>query len=692
MGEYKFFKRTEYKNIYVADFETTTYPGIKETEVWMSIICPLYSRECIVHDNIDDTLEMLKLIYGNSKVYYHNLKFDGSFLLNKLIKMGCKVALDKDGKTWLDDDDMVNNSFKCMISGMGQFYTIHWKVNNHIICFQDSLKILPFTVERVGKAFCKTFQKGEPIDYTKYRRARGPMTEDEIKYGKLDVLTMVEALEIVFSEGHNNMTIGSCCLAEYKKLIGKKDYEILFPDLTEDACAIPGFDHTDDYVRRSYHGGWCYCLQPGKLFSYKFTDKSQDWVSMSKEELDKHKRTRSCGFTYDVNSLYPSMMHSMSGNKFPVGTPIYWSGSKIPETALQDDKYYFVRIKCKFKLRKNFLPTIQIKNSPNYNSREYLKTSVSTKYNTLFKKTNVIDEQVELTLTMTDFELIKKHYILTELEILDGCYFNAEIGIFDVYIDKYAEIKMNSEGAEREFAKLFLNNLYGKLASSTDSDYKIPYINDKGALSYRTITANDKKAGYIACGSAITSYARNFTISAAQKNYKEFIYADTDSIHTTRAPKNMVDMNFHSSKFCHWAIESAWDEAIFSGPKTYIEHVTHEWDKKSCQLENVKKSFYDIKCAGMGKGAKDNLNRVLSGNLYNPLDEKDKLILKVRYKKLNDDIKKEIQYRHDLVDFLSKPLTMEDFKPGIKVPGNLAPKQIPGGTLLIEKHFEMHSK
>ena len=36
---------------------------------------------------------------------------------------------------------------------------------------------------------------------------------------------------------------------------------------------------------------------------------------------------------------------------------------------------------------------------------------------------------------------------------------------------------MNSKGAMRTLAKLFLNNLYGKLASSTKSSFKKAYVN-----------------------------------------------------------------------------------------------------------------------------------------------------------------------------------------------------------------------
>ena len=68
--------------------------------------------------------------------------------------------------------------------------------------------------------------------------------------------------------------------------------------------------------------------------------------------------------------------------------------------------------------------------------------------------------------------------------------------------------------------KLSSTRIYGKLASSTVSSYKIAYVTEDGdRLAFYQVDAHDKQAGYIACGSAITSYARNFTITAAQNNY-----------------------------------------------------------------------------------------------------------------------------------------------------------------------------
>src|SRR5699024_1152672 len=200
------------------------------------------------------------------------------------------------------------------------------------------------------------------------------------------------------------------------------------------------------------------------------------------------------------------------------------------------------------------------------------------------KDGNLQDSTVILTLTMMDFELMKKHYELVDFEILDGCWFYSEIGIFDDYINHYREIKINSEGAVRESAKLFLNNLYGKMSSSDDSSFKIAYEKEDGSISYYLVTANDKETGFIPVGSFITSYARNFTINVAQLNYHGvdkdgFVYADTDSVHCSFPSNQIKGINIDDNAFCHWSIESEWDYGFFNRPKTYIEHIVRKSKK-----------------------------------------------------------------------------------------------------------------
>lgn len=655
-------KKRKYR-YFVGDFETTVYKGQVNTEVWASAIVELYTEDVKIFHSIGETFEYLISLNENIICYYHNLKFDGSFWLSfLLVDLGFKQAFttfNEEGTQgeWLKERDMQNNSFKYSISNKGMWYNLIIKVGGHFIELRDSLKLLPFSVEKIGKSF-GTKHKKLDMEYTGLRYAGCDITPEEQMYIKNDVLVVKEALEIMFDGGHNALTIGSCCLEEYKKIMCD-DYDMFFPDM----YSIPldknifGEENAGEWLRHSYKGGWCYLVK------------------------GKENKIYNNGTTADVNSLYPSMMSSESGNRYPVGKPYFWSGNFIPDKALQDNTYYFVRIKTRFYIKKNMLPFIQIKGSFLYRGTEALETSdyfdpKTEKYSRYYQDfMGVHDTNVVLTLTMTDFQLMKEHYELVDFEILDGCWFYTQIGLFDGYINKYKKIKMENKGAIRELAKLFLNNLYGKLASSTDSSFKLAFVKEDKSIGFIAVEEHNKKAGYIPCGSAITSYARNFTIRAAQKNYygvdkKGFIYADTDSIHCDLPPEKITGIEVDDNNFCCWKLESCWDEAIFTRQKTYIEHVTHE---NLIPVEEIiedgkpKKPYYNIKCAGLPKKCK-----------------------KLFEKSMHDiDMNKLKDYTQEELDFLKIKRTLKDFKIGLKVPGKLMPKRIRGGTLLVDTTYEM---
>lgn len=636
---------------YACDFETTVYENQDHTEVWASAIIGLEDDEPLVFHSIDETLYFLKQQNEDAVLYYHNLKFDGKFWLSYLItQLGFKQGFDYISPTeviWKKKKELKNKEVIYSISSMGQWYSVTFKYHNHIYTLKDSLKLLPFKLREIGESFKTKHQKLD-MEYEGQRYAGCLITQEEMEYIKNDVYVLQEALNIMFAEGHDKLTIGSCCLAEYKKLIGKYDWDTFFPKLQDIPIDedIYGAPTADAYIRKSYRGGWCYLVDgaSGKIYHN--------------------------GTTADVNSLYPSMMSSESGNYYPIGKPQFWRG-EIPAKALQPNKYYFVRIRCRFYLKKGKLPFVQIKNDRHYKSTEMLKTSdiydrKNNKYYRTYKDKdgNIHDTIVTLTLTMTDYKLLKDHYKLEDLEVLDGCWFYAEKGIFDTYIDKYKKIKMENKGAKRQIAKLFLNNLYGKLATSTNSSFKYAVKKEDESLGYKVVLEDNKEPIYIACGSAITSYSRNFTIRAAQANFhgadqRGFKYADTDSIHCDLEPSEIKGIRVSDKAFCCWKLESQWDTAKFIRQKTYVEHVTHE------DLKPVEKPYYNIKCAGM------------------PDSCKDLLLISMGEKEANE--KQKEKYK----DFLSKKRTLDDFDIGLKIPSKLKPKDIKGGVILVEEDYTM---
>lgn len=663
-------KMGNFDNIYCADFETTVDVNREKqdkTEVWSACICQVGTEDALIMGSIGAFMAYLETAFRKKTiVYFHNLKFDGSFILDWLYHSKYAEAsmgqLTQGDFEFLNNKQMPNRSFKYLISNMGQWYSITIKTpKGNIIEIRDSLKLLPFSVADIGKSF-KTKHRKLTMEYVGHRYANCYITPAEKEYIKNDVYVMCEALEIMFTQGHTKMTIGSCCMSEYKNLFKLtelglvNDFREMFPNLSDIELDKNIYDapNVDAYIRKSYRGGWCYLVK-------------------GKENKIYHN-----GLTADVNSLYPSMMHSESGNVYPYGHPVFWAGNKIPEEARGADKYYFVRFRCHFKIKDGYLPFIQIKNNFMYKSTEMQETSdiYDAETDTYIREYSingkVYTTKQTMTMTCVDYKRFREFYNVEDFEILDGCWFYAKSGIFDTYIDKYKEIKQNSKGAMRTLAKLFLNNLYGKLATSDNASYKVAFVKSDGVIGFTTVESHDKETVYIAAGSAITSASRDFTIRTAQANYygaekPGFIYADTDSIHCDVSHETLRNVPVHPSNFCCWKIESNWDDAIFVRQKTYIEHVTHEDE------EPIENPYYNIKCAGMDKRPKALLNCNLQGKQECELDGK---IIKAE----NDDERK----------FLSVTRTLEDFKVGITVPGKLRQKRIKGGILLVDTTYKMH--
>ena len=641
----------------VGDFETTVYEGQTSTEVWASALVELHTEDVVIHTSILDTFNYLVSLREDLIVYYHNLKFDGTFWLNFLSKKKdyweAYIGIEQ---KFLEDEQMPNKSYSYLISDRGMWYLIKIKTEHgYLIEFRDSLKLLPFSVKKIGKDFKTKHQKTE-IEYTGFRQENGRLSDQEKEYISNDVLVMKEALEITFAQGHNKLTIGSCCMAEFKQTMSYWDFQNLFPNVYEQELDNNehnyGASSIGEYIHKSYKGGWCYLVK------------------------GKENREYSNGLTADVNSLYPSMMSGQSGNVYPTGLPRFWIGEP-PVYIFQKCFYFFIRIRTRFRIKAGYLPFIQVKSNPLYKPTECLETSdVRDKYGNYHEEYidiygNRQPAKVELTLTCIDYKLFIEHYYRYETEWLDGCYFNAKPAgdIFDEYIEKWKQIKMTSVGAMRTISKLFLNNLYGKMATWINTSFKHAYIKEDGSLGFEIIDQYDGKPGYIPIGSAITSYARNFTIRAAQKNYHGvdapgFIYADTDSIHCNLKPEELVGVPVHNTEFCHWKLESYWDKAIFVRQKTYIEHITHE------DGESVERPYYNIKCAGMNDKCKYQLNKSLT---QEPIDKYDKT-----------------HFNKEQIKFMRTPRTLKDFKVGLEIWGKLAPKQINGGTLLVETSYKMH--
>ena len=526
---------------YVADFETTT--KAENCHVWAYAVTPVLDSENVqIGTTINDFMSWCKAQKDNPTVYFHNLKFDGQFILYWLFHNGFKHIIppkkgDGRPKDELKANRKTSNTFSTMISDKGMYYAIEVyfyvkgkKVQK--VTFQDSLKLIPLSVDAIAKSFKLPIQKLE-IDYTAHDELPegAPLSEIEQEYIKHDVQIVAHAIRYFHSQGLDKMTIGSCALDEYKKLIDRRKFTSYFP--------VPKY-HDD--VKQSYRGGFTY-LNP------KFAGK-----------IVKN------GIVLDVNSLYPSVMYDCY---LPYGRPIFFNGK------YEDDELYPLytqQLRCSFKIKKGKIPTIQIKHYGSFAANEYLTSSN--------------DEEVVLTLNSVDLKLFFDHYEVYNPEYLSGWKFKATKGLFTDYIDKWSANKINAkiEGNHGLYliSKLFLNSLYGKFGTDTKVKSKVPYLDeDEDKVKYKDTDAVNRDGVYIAMASFITSYARLKTITAAQTvtdNYNagkskiQFVYADTDSLHCLSPDFELpAGLDIDDTKLGAWKWENKFIKAKFLRQKCYIE-------------------------------------------------------------------------------------------------------------------------
>ena len=129
---------------YTADFETTT--NIDDCRVWAFAWCDIENISNWAYGNsIDYFMEWLQGI-EDSKVYFHNLKFDVEFIFNWLYDNG-----------WEWTDDIKNSpakTFSTLISDQGNHYSCKLKFSKfHTVELLDSLKVIPLPIAKIPKAF-----------------------------------------------------------------------------------------------------------------------------------------------------------------------------------------------------------------------------------------------------------------------------------------------------------------------------------------------------------------------------------------------------------------------------------------------------------------------------------------------------------------------------------------------------------
>lgn len=555
---------------FVADFETTSYETYLEegcTRVWLYAICNSQSEVVKWGDTIDDFMEYIKTI-NKPLIYFHNLKFDGSFIIHWLLRNNFKYK----EKITLRS----NKGFSCLIGEEGQFYqiTINFAHDKQVI-IQDSLKLIPLKVKEIAKAFNLEIEK-EKIDYSNYE-----INDETLHYVFNDVKIVAKALAFFRSNGFNKMTIGANSYNIFKDSCPL--FNSLFPNLSEEWLLE---------WRDAYRGG-----------------RSQVNPIYQGQILHNVRR-------YDINSMYP---YTMAKFPMPYGKP-------IPITKRGRYKFELYKINVSFKLKEGHLPTLLKKGAMFGNNDTY------------YINTDLVET---IYISNIDLDLLYRHYDITFIEYVEMYGFKTSCVIFEDFINEFYALKNASTGGMKLLYKLIINNLYGKFGSKCRGSTKIPMLDDNSEITFDLSDEKSMRKYYLPVAIQVCSVAHLLIDNAIMlTGYNNFVYCDTDSVHTLGTlPNELVD-NKELGKF---KLEGIEDTAKYIRQKCYV---------------HKQGDVYTITCSGMTDGIKDYL-----------------------VEKYKDDIfyKFEIGLK---VDENSEGIKREQLK--------LRPMQVNGGVVLKPVPFSIH--
>lgn len=559
----------EHINWYVADFETTGENELLKTgktRVWLYSIADKNAK--IVNDgtSIEEFMEWCE-DNPQALIYFHNLRFDGTFILNYLYNNKYEHV----------EKLLVHSKrgFATLIGDMGEYYQI--KINfapNKQVTIQDSLKIIPLKVKEIAKAFNLPIEK-EVIDYDDYT-----VDDKRLEYVHHDVQIVAMAMKFFRDKGLTRMTIGSNAYHEF--MGNRMENSRIFPAL--------GQDWLNDW-RSAYRGG-----------------RSQVNPLHANKVLKGVRR-------YDINSMYPYVMATC---EMPYGQPIEIS-------SMGRFKFELYDIDIDFDLKPGHLPTLLKKSGLYAHGDSYY----------------VNTEEIEnIKISSVDYEILKRHYNINYLKINKMYGFKTTKFLFKDFIEKYYKLKSESTGGLRLVYKLILNNLYGKFGSKCLGKNKIPYLDEEGVLEYRLSEEHEMKQYYLPIAIAVVSWAHKLIDDAIlTTGYENFVYCDTDSVHTLgELPADWVD----SKELGKFKLEAVETLSKYVRQKCYIVKDDKGWS---------------VTCCGMCESLKDWL-----------------------VKKYGDNIVNEFKVGLTL-DMETEGMTRNDVK--------LLPKQVPGGTILVPTKFSL---
>ena len=613
-----------------ADFETCRTEDGQDVRVWAWGLSDIMKYDFEYGIDIDSFIDRILSDNYCYDLAFHNLKFDGMFILPAIYKLGFRfVSNSVFMKMWEDGADM-SKVFTHNITSQGQWFSLtimkDTKATDSTQAFVhiwDTLKLFPQTLKEIGQQYNSKYHKiEEPGDfYTRIRLPGHELTDEELLYLRNDCLTLAEALRGQFDlYGTIYRTRASkafdffkqCCTSEdgatntYKNHYeGLQQYRIPHVAGLEDwEGAYYRFAPKEvrDRLKRAK-------IRLEKDFEYFIPD-YKTWLNFKQayrggisyvNPLIKEKDVVGDICVLDVNSMYPYCLRTFP---IPFGRFFKRKGKPIDDP----NKTWIACARVSFKLKESYhLPCIQMKNKY---GREWLSESTD------YKKYGAMDYYNEdvIWFTQIDYETYQDNYDFVVHEWLEWYEFR-QWGNSDgkAFIDKYYDQKVQAEQKrnarmdllkdpavykedkdylvacmERQESKIIMNSAYGKHGTKYILLSKITeWLGDGLGVKFTPEKENfnkepdDPSHYYIPYACFVTAYARRMLVTTWNKFKGRALYCDTDSIHFLGTeddiPQEMAeDVDWlKEGSLGKWKVEGNFISGRYLRSKAYVE-VDHE--------------------------------------------------------------------------------------------------------------------
>ena len=566
-------KQCQLDHMYTADFETCDditaekLYGIDEDDeeeieiypqrVWLAGLKNLDSMEEEYHTSIDDFMRRI-LARGdnqNIEIAFHNLRFDGSFIVPWLLRNGYIAS---EGKP-------KDKEFSILIDQMNNWYTINIQVTKRRrVLIWDSQKLFPMPLKKVHKVYGTPTKKlYEPSEfYTEIRPVGHVPTEEELRYFSNDLTVLAEALR-----AHINIygltfkkTQASQSFYEFEKSFPA--WKLRFPPLSEEI---------DEYIRPAYWGGLSY-------------------VNKQHQGKDHYKIG-----VYDINSSYP---YQQAYKKLPYGPPRDIWENQPPDSS----KFWIATAIVEFELKPGKVPCIPKK------AIEESDLDMAAEDKWLHSSLG----SCVMKFCSIDYMTMRESYNIKVRRWIKVVHFawkiHPEIQKFilrnnDIKV-KYK--KMAKEETDEELinqylitsnrAKINNNSYYGKFGEDIVKEGKTPYLIDDDVLYIqdRHEVLKEGKRKYLPVAIATTAWGRHQLVTFANTLKDSFLYCDTDSIHfleekglaIIKAAEEKGTFKISSTELGAWKYEGHFDRGRYLRAKCYFE-------------QNYKDKYPEVTLAGL---------------------------------------------------------------------------------------------